>query len=87
MGAWNYVRSMLPGEALVPVARLASASPATGLLGLHNVGQREIIGRVFKKCHCELKLPYCNLDCMEGKSREEILKAHYYFVEPRRFSI
>jgi 2-oxoglutarate dehydrogenase E1 component len=87
MGAWNYVRSMLPDRNLIPVARIASASPATGLSGLHVIGQNEIINKVFKKCHCELKLPYCNLNCMEGKTREEILKAHYYFVEPQRFSI
>ena len=87
MGAWTYIRSMLPDENLVPVARLASASPATGLTGLHNVGQNELINKVFKKCHCNLNLPYCNLDCIEGKSREEILKAHYYFIEKPRFSI
>lgn len=87
MGAWNYIRSMLPFEHIVPIARLASASPATGLAGLHNVGQNEIIEKVFKKCHCDLKLPYCNLNCMEGKSREEILKAHYYFDQNQRFSI
>ncbi|HBG87299.1 MAG TPA: hypothetical protein DDW62_07085, partial [Marinilabiliaceae bacterium] len=63
------------------------ASPATGLAGLHNVGQNEIIEKVFKKCHCDLKLSYCNLNCMEGKSREEILKAHYYFDQNQRFSI
>lgn len=87
MGAWNYIRSQLPDCHLVPVARLASGSPATGLAGLHNIGQNEIINKVFKKCHCELKLPYCNLECMEGKSREEILKQHNYFNEPPRFSI
>ncbi|GAO31237.1 2-oxoglutarate dehydrogenase E1 component [Geofilum rubicundum] len=87
MGAWTYIRSMLPDEYLVPVARLASASPATGLTGLHNVGQNELVNKVFKKCHCDLKLPYCNLNCMEGKTREEILKAHYYFDEKPRFSI
>ncbi|SKC23418.1 2-oxoglutarate dehydrogenase E1 component [Alkalitalea saponilacus] len=87
MGAWNYIRSMLPGKNIVPVARIASASPATGLAGLHLVGQNEIIGKVFKKCHCELKLPYCNLNCLEGKPREEILKAHYYFAESDKFSI
>jgi 2-oxoglutarate dehydrogenase E1 component len=87
MGAWNYIRSQLTDRQMVPVARLASGSPATGLAGLHNIGQKEIINKVFKKCHCELKLPYCNLECMEGKSREEILKQHNYFNEPPRFSI
>ena len=87
MGAWTYIRSQLPDRYLVPVARLASGSPATGLAGLHNIGQNEIIDKVFKKCYCDLKLPYCSLDCMEGKTREEILKQHYYFNEPSRFSI
>lgn len=87
MGAWNYIRSMMPSEDLVPVARIASASPATGLAGLHMVGQREIIEKVFKRCHCEKNLPYCNLQCMEGKSREEVLKTHYYFSANQRFSI
>lgn len=87
MGAWNYIRSQLPDRHLVPVARIASGSPATGLAGLHNIGQNEIINKVFKKCHCDLKLPYCSLECMEGKTREEILKQHNYFNEPTRFSI
>lgn len=87
MGAWNYIRSMLPYEDLIPVARIASASPATGLAGLHMVGQREIIEKVFKRCHCEKNLPYCNLQCMEGKTREEILKTHYYFSANQKFSI
>ncbi len=87
MGAWNYIRSQLPDRHLVPVARIASGSPATGLAGLHNIGQNEIINKVFKKCHCDLKLPYCSLECMEGKTREEILKQHNYFNEPPRFSI
>ena len=87
MGPWNYIRSMMPEHHIVPVARLASASPATGLSGLHTVGQDEIIGKVFKACHCEKKLPYCNLNCVEGKSRDEVLKQHYYLSNPSRFSI
>ncbi len=88
MGAWTYISKMMHRYKIVPVARLASASPATGLAKLHTVGQNEIITKVFKGCHCSKKLPYCNLDCVEGKSREEILKQHYYFSEtPPRFSI
>ncbi|WP_010663713.1 2-oxoglutarate dehydrogenase E1 component [Marinilabilia salmonicolor] len=87
MGPWYYVENQIPELKLVPVARLASASPATGLNGLHVVGQKEIIGKVFKKCHCELKNDYCGLQCVEGKSRAEILKQHKYFESPQRFSI
>lgn len=87
MGAWKYIRSMFKGVKLIPVARLASGSPATGLNGLHMVGQEEIIGKIFKKCHCELNLKYCGLQCVEGKSRTEILKQHRYFSEKPKFSI
>jgi 2-oxoglutarate dehydrogenase E1 component len=87
MGAWTYIHNKMSDYNIVPIARLASASPATGLAKLHTVGQNEIINKVFKGCHCNKKLPYCNLDCVEGKSREEILKQHYYFSNPPRFSI
>jgi 2-oxoglutarate dehydrogenase E1 component len=87
MGAWFYIRNQLPDLKLIPVARLASGSPATGLSVLHNIGQNEIVSKVFKPCHCELKNKYCGLQCVEGKSREEILKQHTYFIEAPRFSI
>ncbi len=87
MGAWNYIRNKMPDAGLIPVARLASGSPATGLNGLHVIGQNEIVNKVFKGCHCDRKLKYCGLQCVEGKSRTEILKQHKYFEEPPRFSI
>ncbi|MGQ1783741.1 MULTISPECIES: 2-oxoglutarate dehydrogenase E1 component [unclassified Saccharicrinis] len=87
MGAWKYIRGMFKGVNLIPVARLASGSPATGLNGLHMVGQKEIVDKIFKKCHCELKNKYCGLQCVEGKDRKEILKQHKYFQEKPRFSI
>ncbi|MBN2165979.1 MAG: 2-oxoglutarate dehydrogenase E1 component [Marinilabiliaceae bacterium] len=87
MGAWYYIRTQMNQWSIVPVARLASASPATGLQKLHTIGQNEIIAKVFKSCHCDLKLKYCGLQCVEGKSREDILKQHKYFVETPRFSI
>lgn len=87
MGAWTYIHSMMKDNHIVSIARLASASPATGLAKLHSLGQKEIIDKVFKACHCDRKLPYCNLDCVEGKSREEILKQHHYFDSTTRFSI
>ena len=87
MGAWTYIHNKMSQYHIVPVARLASASPSTGLAKLHVVGQNEIVNKVFKQCHCHKKLPYCNLDCVEGKSREEILQQHYYFTENQRFSI
>ncbi len=87
MGAWKYIRGMFKGLKLIPVARLASGSPATGLNGLHMVGQQEIVDKIFKKCHCELKNKYCGLQCVEGKDRAEILKQHEFFSEKPRFSI
>ena len=87
MGAWNYIRSKMPDVDLLPIARLASGSPATGLNGLHVIGQNEIVNKVFKACHCERQLKYCGLQCVDGKSRTEILKQHKYFEEPPRFSI
>ena len=87
MGAWNYIRSKMRDVEIIPVARLASGSPATGLNGLHVIGQNEIVNKVFKSCHCELQLKYCGLQCVEGKSRAEILKQHKYFEEKQRFSI
>lgn len=63
----------------VPVNRQSSGSPATGLYKLHQIGQNEIIDKVFRKCDCELQNVYCGLQCVVGKSRKEILKQHQYF--------
>ena len=87
MGAWYYMQKEAPEYNLVPVARLSSASPATGLAGLHNIGQTEIIDKVFKPCHCDLQLKYCGLKCVEGKSHEEVLKTHRNIGKSTRFSI
>jgi 2-oxoglutarate dehydrogenase E1 component len=48
---------------------------------LHHREQDEIIGKVFKKCTCELKNPYCGLQCKTGKEKIPILKQHHYFTE------
>ncbi len=87
VGPWFYIQNQLHGLKIIPIARIASGSPATGLTRLHQIGQKEIINKVFKPCHCELKNKYCGLQCVEGKTREEILKQHKYFEEPQRFSI
>lgn len=87
MGALTYIRRQAGNFKFLPVARMASGSPATGLNGLHLIGQEEIVSKVFKKCHCELKNDYCGLQCSEGLSREEILKQYRYMPEPTRFSI
>ena len=87
MGAWRYIREEINKVELIPVARLASGSPATGLSGLHEVGQKEIIGKVFKNCTCELKNKYCGLQCEEGKSRKEILKVHEYIDFDTEFTL
>ncbi len=87
MGAWKYIRGMFKSVRLIPVARIASGSPATGLNGLHMVGQKEIVDKIFKECHCELKNKYCGLQCVEGMDRKEIFKQHKYFAQKSRFSI
>lgn len=87
MGAWWYMREQMKDYKLIPVARIPSGSPAVGLNKLHVLGQEEIINKVFRKCTCELKNKYCGLQCVEGKSRQEILKQHYYLSNDAKFSI
>ena len=87
MGAWTYVNKEAAEYNLVPVARLSSASPATGLAGLHALGQQEIMDRVFKQCHCELNNKYCALQCIDGQTRDEVLKKHRNIGKSFRFSI
>lgn len=79
MGAWYFIRNALPDSDIILVSRQPSGSPATGLHKLHEIGQAEIIDKVFRECTCELLNVYCGLQCMVGKSRKEILKQHYYF--------
>jgi 2-oxoglutarate dehydrogenase E1 component len=81
MGAWQFVNYKLKEKEinLVPVARIASGSPATGLSKIHFIGQNEIISKVFRTCDCDRKLKYCGLQCVEGSSHEEILKQHQVF--------
>ena len=87
MGPWHYMNDSFKEAKLVPVARIPSASPAHGLSGLHELGQNEIINKVFRRCTCELKNHYCNLECVEGKSRKKILEQHMYFDKDLKFSI
>jgi len=87
MGAWRYVRDYIKDVEPIPVARLASGSPATGLNGLHVIGQEEIINKVFRKCTCELKNKYCGLQCVVGSSRKEVLKVHEYLESKPKFII
>jgi len=85
MGAWQFVNYEFKYKdvKLVPVARQASGSPATGLAKIHMLGQNEIINKVFRKCDCDRKLKYCGLQCVEGSSHEEILQTHEYFEEKK----
>jgi len=78
MGAWRYVKEKLTSVNLQVVARQESGSPAVGLNKLHVLGQEEIMGKIFRKCTCELKNKYCGLQCEEGSSRVEINKQHTY---------
>ena len=87
MGPWRYVRQMAEGIDMIPVARLASGSPAPGLYGLHQLGQEEIVNKVFRRGTCELKNYYCGLQCVEGKSRKEILNLRNYIEKESKFLI
>lgn len=81
MGAWMYVNYKLKEYNLIPVTRQASGSPAVGLNELHQLEQKEIIGKVFRHCDCEHKNKYCGLQCVVGKSHVEILKQHNYLYK------
>ncbi len=79
MGPWRHIQQEMAEFKPVPVWRQASGSPATGLSRVHQMGQEEIIQKVFRRCDCELKNVYCGLQCVVGSSRKEILKQHQYF--------
>jgi 2-oxoglutarate dehydrogenase E1 component len=81
MGPWRHIQHEFRQRQIVPVYRAPSGSPATGLLKLHQISQEEIIGKVFRKCECELKGKYCGLQCPDGSMRQKILKAYNYFPE------
>jgi 2-oxoglutarate dehydrogenase E1 component len=87
MGPWRYVRHMTGDMDITPVARLASGSPATGLTSMHRQVQEEIITKVFRRCTCELKNVYCGLQCVEGRSRKEVLDIHNYIEKESKFLI
>jgi 2-oxoglutarate dehydrogenase E1 component len=79
MGAWYFIRNEVPEIPFEGIYRFPSGSPAVGLHELHQREQEEIIGKVFKKCTCELKMPYCGLQCETGKKKIPILKHYSYF--------
>lgn len=79
MGAWYFIKNEMPELPFEGIFRFPSGSPAVGLHELHQQEQDEIIGKVFKKCTCELKNPYCALQCKSGKEKQPILKQHKYF--------
>jgi len=72
MGAWNFIKNNLPELELEHIARQASGSPAVGLNKLHILEQAEIVGKVFRKCECELKNKYCGLQCKVGRTRQNV---------------
>lgn len=81
MGAWRHVQDEFKDFDIYPIGRQPSGSPATGLFKIHQVQQKEIIGKVFRECVCELNRNYCGLQCIDGSSREKILKQYLYFIE------
>lgn len=78
MGAWMYLSHEVKQIDWIPVCRVPSGSPATGLHKIHQLGQQELIDKIFKPCTCERKNKYCGLQCVEGKSRIDILKQFEY---------
>ena len=78
MGAWRFLQNEVPYVKWILVCRKASGSPASGLSRIHQITQQELVDKVFRKCTCELKNKYCGLQCVEGRSRMEILKEFEY---------
>ena len=78
MGAWNFIKENLTQVPLELISRAPSGSPAVGLSKIHAIEQADIIGKVFRKCTCELKNKYCGLQCEEGSKRFERQKQHEY---------
>jgi 2-oxoglutarate dehydrogenase E1 component len=81
MGPWRHIHHEFKQGQIIPIYRLPSGSPATGLLKLHQISQEEIISKVFRKCECDLKGKYCGLQCSDGSIRQNILKQYSYFRE------
>jgi 2-oxoglutarate dehydrogenase E1 component len=81
MGPWRHIHHEFKHREIIPIYRQPSGSPATGLLKLHQLSQEEIIGKVFRKCECDLKRKYCGLQCSDGSIRQNILKQYNYFPE------
>ena len=81
MGPWRHIQHEFRHREITPVFRQPSGSPATGLLKLHQISQEELITKVFRKCECEFKRKYCNLQCPDGSIRQNMLKQYTYFKE------
>jgi 2-oxoglutarate dehydrogenase E1 component len=81
MGPWRHIYHEFKGHEILPIFRQPSGSPATGLLKVHQLSQEEIISKVFRKCICDLKRPYCGLQCSDGSQMQEILNQYRYFIE------
>ncbi|MBN2813269.1 MAG: 2-oxoglutarate dehydrogenase E1 component, partial [Bacteroidales bacterium] len=81
MGPWRHIQDEFKQGQILPIYRQPSGSPATGLLKLHQIGQEEIISKVFRKCECDLKRKYCGLQCSTGSMRQQMLKQYSYFPE------
>jgi 2-oxoglutarate dehydrogenase E1 component len=81
MGPWRHVQDEFKNYDIYPIGRQVSGSPATGLFKIHQVQQKEIIGKVFRECICELNRTYCGLQCTDGALREKILKQYTYFMD------
>jgi 2-oxoglutarate dehydrogenase E1 component len=59
MGAWGFIKNVLPDKKLSLIARPASGSPATGSNKFHQLRHQKILDKAFNLCDC----PYIDEDC------------------------
>ncbi len=81
MGPWRHIQHEFRNTKIMPVYRQPSGSPAAGLLRLYQISQEEILGKVFRRCECELKRKYCGLQCANGSIQQHIMQQYSYFPE------
>lgn len=67
MGALPFISLNINIPGLFVVCRSPSASPAPGLLEIHNLQQQKLLDKTFKRCDCERLNIYCMMKCIENQ--------------------